>query len=84
MDNKEEIKKLSDDESDSVSGGFLFNSKGISGADPDKPWEVIDGNTGETLARFNSWDEAKKDANKRNISYKEIKWEDLYDLRNMR
>lgn len=86
MDTREKtnIMKISDDEFENVSGGLLFNSSGIDGADKDNPWEVIDGNTGETLARFKTQDEAKDEARRRKMSYKEIYWKDLCDLRDMR
>jgi len=41
--------KIDDNDLGNVSGGVLFNSTGISGADPEKPWEVLDDRTGEII-----------------------------------
>ena len=36
------MSRLSDDKLDKVSGGIAFNDNNVSGADPSKPWEIID------------------------------------------
>ena len=35
-------KKLGDEQLEEVTGGVIFNSSGIIGADPNNPWEVLD------------------------------------------
>lgn len=59
---KEETKmgRLSDDDLEGVSGGVLFNASKISGADPGKPWEVLDNNNGNVLNRFTNRADAEK------------------------
>ncbi len=73
--------KLPDESLDKVNGGFIFNASGISGADPRKHWEVINSETGETVARCETEDEAKEKARKRKINRFRIEWDDLCDLR---
>ena len=46
--------KISDAELDNVAGGVIFNSTGISGNDPNNPWEVLDNHNGRVLGRFNN------------------------------
>ena len=77
------MRKLSDDELDNIGGGMLFYSVGIVGADPDKPWEVID-NNGNVIDRFKNKDDAIKKAREHSsdpLNTLEINWTQLCYLR---
>ena len=41
--------RVDDSVLDGVTGGVLFNASGISGADPSKPWEVLDDHSGNNI-----------------------------------
>ncbi len=75
------ITKLTDDALNNVNGGFIFDATDVSGADKDNPWEVIDSETGETLARCPNENAAKKKAKELKKNYLKISWEDLCILR---
>ena len=49
---------VSDEELDQVAGGVIFDASNIYGADPARPWEVLDNQNGNVLARFTN----RKDA----------------------
>ena len=65
--NTTSAKKVPDEALDQASGGFIFDAAGISGADSRKHWEVINSETGETVARCETEEEAKEEARKRKI-----------------
>lgn len=78
------MEKLNDNELDKVAGGFLFNASGISGSDPQKPWEVIDNNNGNKISCFATKEEAEQEAKKYGSSRAntmEIKWDQVLYLR---
>lgn len=54
----EEMKRLSEEELDSIQGGLIFDATGTPECDPFRPWEVIHNNTGEVLGRYATRDEA--------------------------
>ena len=80
-----ENNRIDDKELENVSGGFIFNSTGIAGADPWNNWEVIDNKTGDVISRFHTKEEALACAGSFHGSAydtMEIKWDDLCNLRN--
>ena len=83
----DEIRKLSEEELDGVSGGVIFNASNIIGSNKDKPWEVLDekGNIvrdkdGNEL-RFASRDDAVAAAATAGVSWKEVDWNWVVDRR---
>lgn len=72
--------KLKDEELASVSGGYIFYAKDISGADPNNLWEVIN-ERGEVIGRYNNRDDAIYNAGYNREKYREISWQQLCDLR---
>ena len=77
-------KKLVDEQLEEVTGGVIFNSSGIIGADPNNPWEVLDNRNGNVLCRFNN----KADAERQAKSYGggamdslEVDWNQVLKLR---
>ena len=36
------MNRLSDDELDKVSGGYIFDATNIPGSNPERPWQIID------------------------------------------
>lgn len=54
--------KLSDNELNNVSGGYIFYAGNIAGSESKKPWEVIDNNNGRVLGRFENRDDAVRNA----------------------
>jgi hypothetical protein len=86
-DMSEEIRKLSEDELDGVSGGAIFNASNIIGSNKDKPWEVLDdkGNivrdkNGNEL-RFASRDDAVAAAATAGVGWDEVNWNWVVDRR---
>ena len=71
---------LNDDSLESVSGGYLFNSSGIIGADKNHQWEIID-DKGDVRGRFSDYEEARRNATAMNLSTEAIGWDDLCKLR---
>ena len=83
----DEIRKLSEDELDGVSGGAIFNAINIIGSNKDKPWEVLDdkGNIvrdkdGNEL-RFASRDDAVAAASRAGVGWNEVDWNWVVDRR---
>ena len=83
----DEIRKLSEDELDGVSGGAIFNASNIIGSTEGKPWEVLDdkGNIkrdkdGNEL-RFASRDDAVAAAARAGVGYNEVDWGWVVDHR---
>ena len=71
-------KKMENEELKEVNGGYLFGS----GDHLNDKWEVIDDNTGEVLAKFQTWDEAERAAREQyGMSTEIIFWDKLRDLR---
>ena len=81
-------KKINESELEKASGGLIFNASGISGADPNAPWEVINNQNGNVIARFNSkqaaidFINANYGPNNNPYDSMEIQWNSLQDLRN--
>lgn len=78
-------KKIDLNELENVSGGLIFNASNISGADPAKPWEVIDNKNGNVLARFASKNEAIANASQYGsnpYNAMEVDWDAVTRLRN--
>ena len=73
--------KLNDDMLDGVSGGVIFNSSGIIGADQNNPWEVLDDTNGNTLGRFANRDDAIAAAGKLGKNHMEVNWDQVQQLR---
>ena len=80
-----EAAKISENELDSVAGGRIFNATGISGSDPQRPYEVIDNHNGNVLGRFGSridaedWTHDKYGWDPQNTA--DISWNELQALR---
>lgn len=53
------IKMMPDDSLDQVAGGYLLYAKGMRDSDSRNPWEVIDDKTGDVIARFETYYEAR-------------------------
>ena len=49
-----ENNKVRDEELNEVAGGMIFNSINSPDYDPNYPWEVINNNNGEVLAKFSN------------------------------
>ena len=78
--------KVSDADMGEVSGGVIFNSQGISGADAYNYWELLDNNNGNVLGRYHTREDACIDAvrrfggnNPRDIQ--EVGWDEVRRLR---
>jgi len=79
----EKNNKINDDQLESVSGGALFYSKEIEGADHDHPWEIIDKN-GDVKGRFAEDEYQLASDAARSMGYKDevIGWEEVVRRRN--
>lgn len=79
--------KIDDNDLGNVSGGVLFNSSGIRGADPEKPWEVLDDRTGEIIYLngrklvFETREEAADFAERLGLNTMEYTWDKVLYLR---
>ena len=58
MSEENKVNAINDDTLEGVSGGLIFNASNISGAKPETPFQVLDDNNGQVLARANSYDQA--------------------------
>ena len=82
--------KIDDNDLENVSGGVLFNSTGISGADPEKPWEVLDDHTGEIIyfngvkQVFKTRKEAIEAAKRLGLNTMEFTWDQVLEKRGMK
>ena len=82
--------KIDDNDLGNVSGGVLFNSTGISGADPEKPWEVLDDHTGEIIyfngekQVFKTRKEAIEAAKRLGLNTMEFTWDQVLEKRGMK
>ncbi len=77
MDDKN---KINDNDLEQISGGQIFYAKGISGSDPDKPWEVVN-EKGEVIDRADSKEYAIWLAGKHNVNFEEVDWKKLCEMR---
>ncbi|MBO4374220.1 MAG: bacteriocin [Lachnospiraceae bacterium] len=79
--------KINDDDLQNVSGGLIFNASNIQGADPDKPWEVLDDHTGNNIwingekQVFATQKEAEDAAKRIGANTLEISWDEVQRLR---
>jgi hypothetical protein len=73
--------KIDVDKLDSLSGGVLFNANGISGADPNNLWEVLDDKDGHVVARFPSEAAARAALGALNENHVELNWDQVLALR---
>lgn len=84
MDNKNII---NDNDLGKTSGGVIFNATGISGADPDKPWEVLDDKTGNNIyidgvkQVFETREKAVEAAKKIGANHMEVNWNQVLQMR---
>ena len=82
--------KIDDNDLGNVSGGVIFNSSGISGSDPEKPWEVLDDHTGEIIyfngvkQVFKTRKEAIEAAKSIGVNLLEYNWDEVLCLRGMK
>lgn len=72
--------KISDNELDNVTGGAIFNSSGIMGADPNRPWEVLD-DRGNVRERFNNRQDAERYARDKDLGTWEANWDMVMRMR---
>ena len=83
-----DMKKLDDGMLEEVSGGVIFNASGISGADPNRPWEVLNDHTGDNIyingqkQTFSTRGEAEDVARKLGQNAMEVNWNQVCDMRN--
>ncbi len=75
-----EKNRLDNDELEKIAGGELFYAKDISNNDPNKLWEVLN-SKGEVLDRAGSQNEAIWLAGKHNVSYDEVEWKKVQEMR---
>ena len=68
--------RLDDQSLDNVSGGYLFNSSNIIGADKDRPWEIID-DKGDVKGRFSDYGEACRNAKAMGLTDDAIGWDEV-------
>ena len=82
--NGSEIKKLSEDDLENVSGGIVFDAHDIVGGDEDfdHVWQVLDDKTGRVLQRCSTRDDARQWARDNNQNRMEITWDQVCQLRN--
>jgi hypothetical protein len=85
---KDDMKnKIDDSTLEGVSGGVIFCSKGISGADAEKPWEVLDDHTGNNIywngekQVFRTREEAVKAAKMIGANVVELTWDQVLQMR---
>ena len=81
------MKKIDDSNLEAVSGGVVFNATGISGADPTKPWEVLNDHTGDNIyingqkQTFATKGEAMDMAKRLGQNAMEVNWGQVCDMR---
>ncbi len=85
MKNEKDLEnmKLSDSELDNVNGGIIFNATGISGSNPDYPYEVLDAK-GDVVFRAKDYNGAVGFAMAGGyaIDYKDINnWDEIQEIR---
>ncbi|MCR5650942.1 MAG: hypothetical protein K6F86_07165 [Lachnospiraceae bacterium] len=84
MDNKNII---NDSDLGNISGGVIFNASGISGADRNKPWEVLDDRTGNNIyingekQVFETREKAIEAAKRIGANHMEVTWDQVLQMR---
>ena len=80
--------RIDDSKLEEVSGGVIFNATGISGADPNRPWEVLNDHTGDNIyingqkQTFATRGEAEDMARRLGQNAMEVNWGQVCDMRN--
>ncbi len=64
-----------------VTGGVVFDASGISGADPNNPFEVLDDKNGTKLGAFKTRDAAMAAAGMLGQNHMEVNWDQVLELR---
>ncbi len=81
----DENKKIPDQELEKVNGGMIFDATGRPEADPFNPWEVLNNDNCEILARFPTRDAAceyaKRVYGSYSYNYQEVDWATVQRLR---
>ena len=79
------MNRLSDDELNKVNGGYVFDATNIPGADPNRPWQIIDikGNVIST-GGFENKQQAQLVAAGMLQSVEEIDYDQLLQLRGLK
>ena len=84
------IEKINENDLEGISGGVIFNSKGITGADDSKPWEVLDDHTGNNIywngekQVFATKEEAEKAAKMIGANTMEVTWDQVLQMRGLK
>ena len=81
------MQKLENVDLDQVSGGVIFNAAGISGSDPNRPWEVLDNNNGNVIDRYANREDAARRAREfgnNPMNDLEVNWSQVQQLRGRR
>ena len=84
------IEKINENDLEGISGGVIFNSKGITGADDSKPWEVLDDHTGNNIywngekQVFATKEEALKAAKMIGANTMEVTWDQVLQMRDQK
>ncbi len=79
--------RIDDKELENVSGGVIFNASGITGADPNKPWEVLDDHTGNNIyingekQVFETREKAIEAAKRIGANHMEVNWDQVLQMR---
>ena len=82
MSEENKVNGIDDDALEGVSGGLIFDSSNIAGADPNNPFEVLDDSNGQVLARANSYEQARRYAEHMGQSIDFTKdWNSVQNLR---
>jgi hypothetical protein len=75
------MSKLSEDAMEQVKGGVIFNAVNIIGADPNRPWEVLDDKNGNKIAAYATREEALWVAGACGENAVELNWDQVLQLR---
>lgn len=86
MSNEKNVnaERIDDSNLENVSGGVIFNSSGIIGADKNNPWEVLDDRNGNVIGRYATRDDAIANAGKSGQNHMEVNWDQVQQLRGQR
>jgi bacteriocin-like protein len=78
--------KVNDKELNKVVGGVIFDARNISGADPDRPFEILDNYNGNCLGRYPTKEAAIIEAVRRwgGKNERDIQEVDVYEVMRMR
>ena len=78
--------KINDETLEKVNGGVIFDARGICGADPNRPFEVLDNWNGNCLGRYPTKEAAIIDTIKKwgGKNERDIQEVDVYEVMRMR